>query len=125
MPAVFLAALLLQGDLRLAEAKRVDKDGWIALTLKGAPKEMGYQHGALAAPEIDDTIRALKFSMRNSTGKEWSWFRDKSRELYWPKIGTELQEEIKGIAEGLQSKGLKYDEWDVLAENSHIELEGY
>jgi hypothetical protein len=125
MPAVLLAALLLQGDPRLASAKRIDKDGWIALTLTGAPKEIGYQHGALVAPEIDDTIKALKFSMRNSTGKDWSWFRDKARELYWPKIGTDLQDEIKGIAEGLQSKGLKYDEWDVLAENAHIELEGY
>jgi len=125
MPVLLLAALLLQGDPRLASAKRMDKDGWIALTLAGSPKEMGFQHGALVAPEIDDTIRALKFSMKRSTGKEWDWFRDKSRELYWEKIGTELQEEIKGIAEGLQSKGLRYDQWDILAENAHIELEGY
>lgn len=125
MPAALLAALLIQGDPRLAAAKRVDKDGWIALSISGAPREMGYQHGALAAPEIDDTIRAVRFSMKESTGKEWSWFRNKARELYWTKVGPEIQEEIKGIAEGLQSKGLKYDEWDVLAENAHIELQGY
>lgn len=125
MPALLLAALLLQGDPRLASAKRVDRNGWIALSLSGTPRELGYQHGALAAKEIDDTIQALKFSMKNSTGKDWSWFRDTARTLYWTKVGSELQEEMKGIAEGLRSKGLNYDEWDILAENAHIELEGY
>ena len=125
MPALLLAALLLQGDPRLAAAKRVDQDGWVALTLSGSPREMGYQHGALAAAEIDDAIKAVGYSMKAGTGKSWDWFRDKAKALYWEKIGADLQGEIQGIAEGLQSKGYKYDAWDVLAENAHIELEGY
>ncbi len=134
MPAVLLAALLLQvgagsngaqGDPRLASARRTEQNGWIAVTLAGSPKEMGYQHGALLSPEIKDTLEALKHSMRNSTGKDWTWFRDTARRLYWDKVGPELQDEMGGIAEGLQSRGLKYDVWDVLAENAHIEIEGY
>ena len=124
MPVLLLAALLFQGDPRLAAARRVDKDGWIALTLAGGPREMGYQHGALLAPEIDDTIKAVRYSVRESTGKDWDWFRERAKALYWDKIGPELQGEIEGIAEGLRAKGQSWDAWDVLAENAHIELEG-
>ena len=125
MPLALLAALLLQGDPRLAAAKRVDRDGWIALTLAGTPREMGYEHGTLLAPEIDDTLRAVRYAMKRSTGREWTWFRDAAKRLYWEKIGPELQAEMTGIAEGLRGKGYDYDVWDVLAENAHIELEGY
>ncbi len=130
MPLALVAALLLcprvqEGDPRLAAAKRVDRDGWIAVTLAGTPKEMGYQHGVILAREIDDAMKAIAYSEKRNTGKDWAWFREKAKTLYWDKVGPELQEEMAGIAEGLQSKGIRRDVWDVLAENSHIELEGY
>ncbi len=125
MPAALLAALLFQGDPRLAHAKRTDRDGWIAVTLAGSPREMGYGHGALLAPEIDDTVKAIGFAMKEGNGHDWAWFRDKAKALYWDKIGPDLQEEMKGIAEGAQSRGVKIDVWDVLAENAHIELGDY
>lgn len=125
VPLALLAALLLQGDPRLASAKRTERDGWIAVTLTGTPKEMGYQHGAILASEIDDAMKAIAWSERRSTGKDWAWFREKAKALYWERIGTDLQEEMKGIAEGLQARGLKRDVWDVLAENAHIELGDY
>ena len=125
MPFAFLAALLLQGDPRLAGAKRTDREGWITLSVAGSPREMGYAHGALLAPEIEDTVGAIGFAMRRSTGKDWGWFRERAKTLYWERIGPELQAEMTGIAEGLASKGSKLDVWDVLAENAYIELEGY
>ena len=125
MPFAFLAALLLQGDPRLAGAKRTDREGWIALSVAGSPREMGYAHGALLAPEIEDTVGAIGFATKASTGKDWGWFRERAKALYWDRIGPELQAEMTGIAEGLASKGSKLDVWDVLAENAHIELEGY
>ena len=125
MPAALLAALLLQGDPRLIHAKRVDRDGWIAVTLSGGPREMGYGHGALLAPEIDDTVKAVAYAMKEANGHDWAWFRDMAKALYWDKIGTDLQEEMRGIAEGAQSRGVKIDVWDVLAENAHIELGDY
>jgi hypothetical protein len=60
-----------------------------------------------------------------NTGKDWSWFRDEAKNLYWDKVDLEYQEEIIGQAQGLKAKGLSYDQWDVLAFNGYIELEGY
>ena len=125
MPTALFAALLMRGDPRLAAVKRVDKDGWIAVTLSGTPREIGYGHGATLAPEIDDAIKAIGYAEKRTTGRSWKWFRDTAKTLYWDKIGPELQEEMQGIAEGAASKGVKIDVWDVLAENAHIELEGY
>ena len=130
MPAALLAALLLrhpgQGvDPRLQGAKRVDRDGWVAITVSGTPREMGYAHGALLAPEIDDTIKAVGFAMKEGNGHDWAWFRERAKTLYWDKIGTDLQAEMTGIAEGARSRGVGIDVWDVLAENAHIELGDY
>ena len=124
MPLALLAALLIQGDPRRAGGGRVGKDGWIAVTLVGSPREMGYQHGATLAPEIDDAMKAIAATEAKSTGKDWAWFRETARRLYWDKVPADLQAEMEGIAEGLQSKGVKRDVWDVLAENAHIELDG-
>jgi hypothetical protein len=63
--------------------------------------------------------------MKNSTGKEWAWFRDESKRMFWEKVDKEYQDEIDGQVEGLAAKGLSYDRWDILALNGHIELEGY
>lgn len=126
MSLVLLAAVVLRQDQAVVSlATRQDNEGWIAVTLSGSPSEIGFNHGALLANEIDDTIKALKYEMRGSTGKSWDWFRTTAKKLYWDKIGSDLQEEIVGIAAGVQSKGVKYDQWDILAENAHIELEGY
>lgn len=126
MPLLALSLLLLGAqDARLAGAVRDEKEGWIEITIAGSPADLGYQHGALLAPEIADAKATVADEMRGSTGKDWSWFRDTAKELYWDKVTPELQAEMKGIAEGATAKGTKIDVWDVLALNAHIELEGY
>jgi hypothetical protein len=45
--------------------------------------------------------------------------------MLWPHIDAEYQRELKGIAKGVQSKGVKLDVWDIVALNGGIELPQY
>lgn len=112
-------------DSRLKNASREDKAGWIFVHVEGSPDEAGYQHGYLLAPEIDDAIKALKFYLRHSTGKEWNFYRDAAEKMFWPKLTDEYKNEIEGISKGLIDRGKKYDRIDITALNGWIELAEY
>jgi hypothetical protein len=45
--------------------------------------------------------------------------------MLWPHIDAEYQQELEGIAKGVQSKGIKLDVWDIVALNAGIELPEY
>ena len=110
---------------RLAGSSRRELAGWVQLTLAGKPEDIGYQLGYHGAAEIDDTHTVLKLQLKQSTGKDWNWFRDEAKKMFWDKLDAEYQAEIDGQVEGLRAKGYTYDRWDVLAFNGYIELEGY
>jgi len=110
---------------RMAKASREDKNGWIYLHLAGSPADIGFQHGSLAAKEIDTLIKIMQYYLPSSSGKDWAFYRAASARFLWKKIDKEYQDEIKGIAEGLQAKGFKYDSLDVTALNAYYELPGY
>ncbi|WP_295796396.1 C45 family autoproteolytic acyltransferase/hydolase [Mucilaginibacter sp.] len=110
---------------RLANASREDKNGWIYLHLAGAPADIGYQHGFLAAKEIDTMIKVMQYYLPSSSGKTWEFYRAASARFLWKKVDKEYQDEMKGIAEGLRAKGFKYDSLDITALNAYYELPGY
>ena len=112
-------------DQRLVGASRDEQAGWVRLVLTGKPSDIGYQYGMLAAAEIDDAHKALKYSVEQASGKPWSWFRDSAKKLFWESLDDEYRLELKGQVEGLKAKGLNYDLWDVLAFNGYIELQDY
>ena len=111
---------------RLGKASREDKNGWIYLHLAGSPADIGYQHGYLAAKEIDTLLKVMAYYLpSNGSGYQWGFYRAAAARILWKKIDKEYQAEIKGIAEGLQAKGFKYDSLDVTALNANIELSQY
>ncbi|MDB5131946.1 MAG: Phospholipase [Mucilaginibacter sp.] len=110
---------------RLGKATREDKNGWIYVHLSGSPADIGYQHGYLVANEIDTLIKVMQYYLPGSSGKDWAFYRAASARFLWSKIDKEYQDEIKGIAEGLQAKGMKYDSLDITALNANIELAQY
>ncbi|HZY36872.1 MAG TPA: C45 family peptidase [Mucilaginibacter sp.] len=110
---------------RLGNATREDKNGWIYLHLAGSPADIGYQHGYLAAKDIDTLIKVLQYYLPSSSGKDWAFYRGAAQRFLWKKVDKEYQDELKGIAEGLQAKGFKYDSLDVTAMNAFYELPGY
>src|ERR1700712_1637513 len=110
---------------RLANASREDKNGWIYVHLEGSPADIGYQHGYLVAKEIDTLLKVMQFYLPKTTDKKWDFYRAAAERFLWKKIDKEYQDEIKGIAEGLQAKGMKYDSLDITALNANIELAEY
>jgi len=110
---------------RLGDASREDKNGWIYLHVAGSPADIGYQHGFLLANEIDTVMKVMQYYLPSMSKKDWAFYRDASARFVWKKLDKEYQDEIKGIAEGLQDKGFKYDSLDVTALNAYIELSEY
>jgi hypothetical protein len=118
-------AVLSSCKKRIGNATREDKNGWIYIHLSGSPADVGYQHGFLVANEIDTLIKVMQYYLPTTSHKDWAFYRDASARFLWKKLDKEYQDEIKGIAEGLQDKGFKYDSLDITALNANIELSQY
>jgi Phospholipase B len=118
-------SVFAQVDPCMSKATREDKAGWIYVHLEGSPREIGYQHGYMLAAEIDDLIQTMKSFLLHSSGKDWDFYRDAVKKMFWGKVDKEYQEEIAGIAEGMKVKGINYDVYDLVALNGNIELAQY
>ncbi len=112
-------------DPRLAGAYRFEQNGWIYVHLEGAPANIGFAHGYLLQPEIEDAFSAVKLGATHSTKRDWNFFRSAARDMLWPKIDAEYQQEIQGIVDGLHARGSKLDIDDVVALNAFEELPDY
>jgi hypothetical protein len=104
---------------------RFQRGGWTYVHLEGRPAEIGYQHGYLLAPEIEDAFRALKLQDTHNTKRDWEFFRVTARDVLWPHIDDEYQQELRGIADGLKAHGVAMDVWDVVALNAFEEVPDY
>jgi hypothetical protein len=112
-------------DPRLQKAWRFQRGGWTYVHLEGQPAEIGYQHGYLLAPEIEDAFQAVKLLDTHNTKRDWEFFRSTAREVLWPHIDAEYQQELQGIADGLKARGVTLDVWDVVALNAFEEVPDY
>jgi Phospholipase B len=136
-PALFLAACIAiacnaaagaadhENDPRLKGSYKFNEDGWTYVHLQGTPGQIGFQHGYLLAPEIEDNINVYQVEAPHHAKREWNFFRDTAQNILWPHIDAEYQEELKGIVEGLQARGSSLDLWDVVALNAYIEISDY
>ena len=61
----------------------------------------------------------------HSSKKDWQFFREAARTMMWPHIEREYPEELQGIADGANAKGLKIDIWDIVALNAAEEWDYY
>jgi Phospholipase B len=113
-------------DARLRHSFRAaEKNGWTHVHLQGSPAEIGFQHGYLLSAEIEDTLKVFTFETTHDNKKDWQFFRDAARIMMWPHIEPEYREEMQGIVDGANAKGLKIDIWDVVALNAAMEWEYY
>src|ERR1700686_1735431 len=94
-----------QSDARLQKAYRFQQGGWTYVHLEGMPSEIGFQHGYLLAPEIADAFSAIKMFDMHETQRDWEFFRTTARQMLWPHIDAEYQQELQGIAEGVKAHG--------------------
>jgi hypothetical protein len=104
---------------------RFDRGGWQYVHLEGTPEQIGFQHGQLLAAEIADLLNVTRVESKHGTKRDWNFYREAGRTMLWPHIDPEYQQEMTGIAQGAQSKGIKLDVWDIVALNGSIELPDY
>jgi hypothetical protein len=112
-------------DARLAGSYRFDENGWVYVHLHGSPGQIGFQHGYLLAPEIDDAFHAVRLEDVHNTHRPWSFFQKAAHDMLWPKIDHEYQAELEGIVAGLNAHGVKMNLDDVVALNAFEELADY
>ena len=110
---------------RLAKASRADENGWIYLHLEGSPADIGYQHGYLAANEIDTSLQTVAYTLAHETKKDWNFYRRAAMSFLWDKLDREYKDEINGMVEGLRAKNKNYDSLDLTAYNAMEELAYY
>src|SRR5579863_674191 len=125
--AVWPAAAAKAGssDPRLGKAYRFQQGGWTYVHLEGTPSEIGFQHGSLLAPEIADAFAAIQLFDTRETQRDWEFFRNTAREMLWPHIDPEYQQELQGIADGVKSQGVNLDVYDIVALNAFEEVPDY
>jgi len=112
-------------DPRMGKAYRFQEGGWTYVHLEGSPSEIGFQHGYLLAPEIADAFRAVQLEDTHTTKRDWAFFRKTAREMLWPHIDAEYQQELQGIVDGLKAHGVNLDIYDIVALNAFTEVPDY
>ena len=117
--------LLAQDQAKLKGSYRLGRGGWTYVHLEGAPERIGYQHGYILAVEIADLLRVVKPFLKQTTKRDWSFYRDAAERILWPKIDAEYQKELDGIVAGARAHGLRTDRWDIVALNALEELPYY
>ncbi len=115
-----------QADASLAGAFRnPEKAGWIFVHLEGTPASLGYQHGYLLTPEIEDAKRAIELSVTHEVKHNWGELRTVAEKYFAPAIPEEYRQELQGIAEGVKAHGSKLDVLDLIAMNAFMEFSYY
>lgn len=112
-------------DSRLEKSYRFQQGGWTYVHLEGSPADVGYQHGYLLAPEIQDAFEAIKLFDTHQSQRDWEFFRTTAREKLWPHIDVEYQQELQGISDGVKAHGVDLDVWDIVALNAFEEVPDY
>ena len=91
-------------------AYRYPQAGWIVLHVEGQPYERGYQHGRLMAPEILGYLRCFAAIQSPKAPSEgWKNTRTLVNALFVRRFEKEYLEEMKGIADGANAAGAKFD----------------
>jgi hypothetical protein len=127
--SIFLLSLLAgiaAADPRLQGGFRNPmKDGWVFVHLEGGPSAIGFQHGYLLTPEIEDSKRAIELSTTHEVKHNWAEMRQVAQKFFWPKVTEEYRQELQGIADGVKAHGSKLDLLDVVTMNAFLEFPYY
>jgi Phospholipase B len=110
----------------LQGAYRFERAHWIYVHLHGSPHQIGFQHGYLLAPEIEQAFHAARLDNVHGANRSWQFFRSTAKNIYWPHIEPQYREELQGIADGAKAHGIHdLDLWDVVALNGFLETPEY
>ena len=103
-----LPSLGAEPDARLKGAfRKPAQNGWTFVHLEGKPFDIGYQHGIPVGPGDRGRGKVVVLEQTREGKKDWKFFRNAARDMMWPHIEPEYREELQGISEGLQARGVK------------------
>ena len=125
LASVATAGSQASSDPRLQKAYRFQQGGWTYVHLEGSPSDIGFQHGYLLAPEIADAFEAIKLFDTHQSQRDWEFYRTTARQMLWPHIDAEYQQELQGIADGVKAHGVDLDVYDIVALNGFEEVPDY
>ena len=112
---------------KIKNGSRYMENGWIRVTIKGNPYDMGYANGYLLAPELKEIFTMLKFNLLESYGLTLEFFVDVIPTLFREQIVNgypEYYEEMKGITAGANARGAKLTLDHIILWNSYYSI-GY
>ena len=105
--------------------RKPPQQGWTVVRLSGSPRQIGYQHGYLLAGEIADLKEVFLLELTHDNGKDWNFFREAAKSVWWPHIEQEYRDEMQGIADGVSARGGRVDLWDIVVMNGAEEWSYY
>jgi hypothetical protein len=100
-----------------------EKAGFTLMHLEGDPATIGRNHGSMLSEKIERGMAAYAHCSMDWFGLSWAQCRINAPS-YWPKVPSEYQQEIQGIASGAASMGVvnpdgaTVDWIDILAYNA-------
>jgi hypothetical protein len=109
-----------------AGSTRLDVNGWIFVRVRGAPYQLGFQHGSLLANEVGDAIEAVKLIAELGYRRTWQFFCEAAMNLFWPKLPQEYKDEIHGIVAGVRANktgNVRLE--DIVALNGYFDILSY
>lgn len=98
-----------------------EKNGWLYVSVNGAPKKRGYDYGFLVADEMKQIFEMLNFNIMDQYGLEWSYCIELGVKYLKDTIKNnfaEFYEEMEGFAEGCTAAGTKTTLDEILAWNN-------
>lgn len=128
LPLLLLVSVVIAfgGNARMRNSFREPvRAGWVFVHLEGTPAEMGYQHGYLLAPEIEDAKAAIELSTVHVVNHTWKEMRQVAETVFLPHVNDEYRQELLGIEAGLKAHGSQLDLLDLVAMNASMEMSYY
>ena len=108
----------------MQKAYRFQQGGWTYVHLKVARRHRISARLSARAGNAD-ALAVIKLSDTRRTQRDWEFFRTTARQMLWPHIDAEYQQELQGIADGVKAHGVDLDVYDIVALNAFEEVPDY
>jgi pyrimidine operon attenuation protein/uracil phosphoribosyltransferase len=103
----------------------MENKGYDIIFLAGSHRDIGKKRGKILRARIEKAIDRFAFTFNKDWGLDWQWLKEFSTKYFKNRIDFEIEEEIRGMAEGLREAGSKLTEEDILAVNCLFDAESY
>ena len=112
-------------DARLKRPIASSTAGGRYVHLEGTPLRSDSSTAICSPRKLPTRFDAIKLFDTHQTQRDWEFFRTTARQMLWPHIDAEYQQELQGIADGAKAHGVDLDVYDIVALNAFEEVPDY